>query len=184
MDKPDYAYWKRKQLWTLVQASYLLNDQTPRKDEEFVTAYNSGALPQPIHEIYDHLKDATDLDEIAHKEARVNFIGNRRVKPGDLVDWAWKRGHAIPVELHDLLSATQNTSITSGDHVSDKLRKLNLAAQKWWGNADKNDRTTYPDTKRIVDWLVQQAGYSETLAEKGASIIRPEWAGTGRPPEK
>lgn len=68
-------------------------------------------------------------------------------------------------------------------HVSDKLAKMNQAAAKFWGNADRNDRGTHPDNATVTAWLVKQ-GFSQTLADKAATIIRPEWAPSGRRPEE
>ncbi|MDP3584476.1 MAG: hypothetical protein Q8R61_05075 [Thiobacillus sp.] len=70
----------------------------------------------------------------------------------------------------------------SREHVSDKLAKLNQAAAKFWANADRDDRGTHPDNAKVTAWLVDQ-GFSPTLADKAATIIRPEWAPTGRKPE-
>lgn len=68
-------------------------------------------------------------------------------------------------------------------HVSDKLAKMNQAAAKFWGNADRDDRGTHPDNATVTAWLAQQ-GFSATLADKAATIIRPEWVPTGRKPEE
>ena len=73
---------------------------------------------------------------------------------------------------------------TERAHVSDKLARLNQAAAKFWVNADRNDRGTHPSNGDVAAWLVDQAGYSATLADKAATIIRPEWAPTGRKPEE
>ena len=72
---------------------------------------------------------------------------------------------------------------TGRDHVSDKLVKMNQASMKFWSNADRDDRGTHPDNATVAAWLVQQ-GFSSTLADKAATIIRPEWAPTGRKPEE
>ena len=69
------------------------------------------------------------------------------------------------------------------NHVSDKLAKMNQAASKFWGNADRADRGTHPDNATVAAWLVGQ-GFSSTLADKAATIIRPEWAPTGRKPDE
>lgn len=68
-------------------------------------------------------------------------------------------------------------------HVSDKLAKMNQASSKFWGNADRVDRGTHPDNATVAAWLIQH-GFSATLADKAATIIRPEWAPTGRKPEE
>lgn len=72
---------------------------------------------------------------------------------------------------------------TSQFHISDHLKSLNMAAVKYWQNADFDDPTTHPDNAQIAGWL-QKEGLSKSLADKGASIIRPTWAHTGRKPDK
>ena len=72
---------------------------------------------------------------------------------------------------------------TDRAHVSDKLAYLNQAATKFWAKADRDERSTHTDNATIVAWLIER-GYSTTLAEKAATIIRPEWAPTGRKPEE
>ncbi len=71
----------------------------------------------------------------------------------------------------------------SHGNVSDKLAKMNQASTKFWSNADRDDRGTHPDNATVAAWLVKQ-GFSATLADKAATIIRPEWAPTGRKPEE
>jgi hypothetical protein len=66
---------------------------------------------------------------------------------------------------------------------SDKLRRLRQASQKFWANASPEDHDTHPSTSKVEEWLVSK-GFSKSLASKGASIIRPEWAPSGRKPEK
>jgi hypothetical protein len=66
---------------------------------------------------------------------------------------------------------------------SNKLAFLIQAANKFWANADRDDRATHPDNATVTAWLMER-GYSQTLADKAATIIRPEWAGTGRKPDK
>jgi hypothetical protein len=68
------------------------------------------------------------------------------------------------------------------DFHSDKLRAL-FSASLMWKNASQDDKTTYPKTTTIEAYLVKR-GFSPSLASKGASIVRPEWADKGRPPEK
>jgi hypothetical protein len=68
-------------------------------------------------------------------------------------------------------------------HVSDKLALMNKAAGKFWANADRDDRGTHPENKTVEQWFVENA-FSQTLAEKATTIIRPSWAAVGRKPEK
>lgn len=79
--------------------------------------------------------------------------------------------------------ATETRSTTTRDHVSDKLAKVNQASQRFWGNASREDRGTHSNNAIVAKWLVEQ-GLSQALASKAASIIRPEWAPSGRKPQE
>ncbi len=71
------------------------------------------------------------------------------------------------------------------DHVSDKLARMNQASLRFWGNADRDDRGTHPDNAMVADWLInEEKSFTQTLADKAATIIRPKWAPTGRKPEQ
>lgn len=70
---------------------------------------------------------------------------------------------------------------TNQKHISPMLATLYDAAARYWENADSEDRDTHPVNAEVAKWLVTQ-GYSQTLADKAATIIRPEWAGVGRKP--
>lgn len=72
-------------------------------------------------------------------------------------------------------------SSKAGAHVSDHLAYMNQAARLFWANAEKGDPSTHPNNADVAAWLVER-GLSATLADKGASIIRPEWAHNGRKP--
>lgn len=69
------------------------------------------------------------------------------------------------------------------EHVSDKLSYLNQAARKFWEKACREDPTTHPNNATVSAWLVDK-GLSPSLADAGASIIRPQWAHKGRRPEE
>lgn len=68
-------------------------------------------------------------------------------------------------------------------YFSDKLVLMNQAAAKWWAHADRKERGTHPGNAAVTAWL-EQRGFSRSLADKAATIIRPEWAPTGRKPEE
>lgn len=67
-------------------------------------------------------------------------------------------------------------------HISDWLVLLNQAARRWWANADRRDPATHPNNAAVAAWLIEK-GMTKSLAERAASIIRPEWAHTGRKPD-
>ncbi len=64
-----------------------------------------------------------------------------------------------------------------------KLTVLNRAFLKFWALADRNDRGTHSDNSVVAAWL-EDRDFSSSLAKKAASIIRPDWAPTGRKPEE
>ncbi len=82
--------------------------------------------------------------------------------------------------------SAEEKKLTTTDraHFSAKLTKMNQAAAKFWANTDRDDRNTHPSNAIVVEWFAAQPGFSATLADKAATIIRPEWARTGRKPEK
>ena len=90
----------------------------------------------------------------------------------DMAEWVKNKGNSNDTPIS-----------ASRAHVSDKLAKMNQASTKFWGNADRDDRGTHPNNVTVAAWLEQQ-GFSATLADKAATIIRPEWAPTGRKPEE
>lgn len=67
-------------------------------------------------------------------------------------------------------------------HHSAKFATMLRASEKFWANADRDDRETHPENAKVSGWLVSQ-GFSATLADKAATILRPEWARPGRKPE-
>lgn len=84
---------------------------------------------------------------------------------------------ASPKEHSDLVHSPPAIS-----HMSPDLLVLNQAAVQWWSTADEEDPSTHPTNNSVSDWLVER-GFSKSLAEKGATIIRPAWAHLGRKPE-
>lgn len=67
-------------------------------------------------------------------------------------------------------------------YKSDNLQYMNQAAYIFWGNIKivKEDKLTHPKKEDVVQWFIDKE-FSPSLAEKAASLIRPEFAGTGRP---
>lgn len=65
----------------------------------------------------------------------------------------------------------------------DRLALMNQAAAKFWRNARQDDRATHPSNASVESWLMDR-GFSESLARRAATIIRPDWAPTGRPPQE
>lgn len=66
------------------------------------------------------------------------------------------------------------------------LQLANQAFSKFWGNAAPLEKDTQPNNSDIATWIIIQSDgeITKTMADKIAQIIRPEWAATGRKPEK
>lgn len=66
------------------------------------------------------------------------------------------------------------------------LKLANNAFSRFWGNANPAEKDTQPNNSDIAKWVIEQSGgkITQTMADKIAQIIRPEWAATGRKPEK
>lgn len=106
-------------------------------------------------------------------------------------DLTFKINPAISAGLRDIVIRSENEVILKDKppigsdraHISNNLTILIQAANKFWANACQDDNSTHPINSHVAAWLIDR-GYSQTLAEKGATIIRPEWATTGRKAEK
>ena len=95
--------------------------------------------------------------------------------------------HIIENLEHSLTLANEvNIEITSEipplhtkTYQSDQLKILNEAGQKFWGNADPEQKDTQPINDTVIKWLIDK-GFSKISAQQGASIVRPAWAAQGR----
>lgn len=107
--------------------------------------------------------------------------------------WAISKSLSLPSELA-VLASKEDEAIKSvvekslnekatHANVSDKLAILNQASTKFWANADSNDNNTHPLNSTVAAWLIERE-FTQTLADKGATIIRPTWATTGRKADK
>lgn len=79
-------------------------------------------------------------------------------------------------------ATSRGPSILGHSFQSNSLSWLLQAARHHWSNADPDDPSTHPENSVVSLWL-RKKGMSKSLADKGASIIRPDWAHVGRKPE-
>jgi hypothetical protein len=72
------------------------------------------------------------------------------------------------------------------EYKSDKLVYMNQAALKFWGSVDPGQRAGFRKNSEVAEWLAHpDRGFSLSAATLAASLIRPEYAGTGgRPPKE
>lgn len=94
----------------------------------------------------------------------------------------------VPIEyeltlIEPIKNKSKNETISHHPNRSDNLVWLIQASEKFWANADRDDKTTWHNKAEIASWLVSK-GYSESLAKHAATIISPNWLESGRKPEK
>lgn len=198
---PEWDFWKQKLAAHLWEAVALTCNMNPRKGrfadwfERRGTSLPSSSQDGDYRIFEDRLEIACEsIDSIETVEWFANTesrrIGLESFKAfADSLSWevpsAFSTIGEAAVKPQLLAEPAQSATEKAPDgreHVSNKLAYLNQAADKFWARADRHDRSTHPDNATVVSWLTQH-DFSETLAEKGAAIIRPEWAPTGRKPE-
>lgn len=98
--------------------------------------------------------------------------------------WAESIGWSLPQEFPKQVRKEISPQLCDiNQYMSNQLKILNKASKIFWANADINEPETHPKNDKVAVWL-ESNGFTKTLAEKGATIIRPDWAHKGRKPEE
>jgi len=207
-NKPDYAdeleHWLRFDNWFPYQAFALFTEDDPEKQG---TGLGGAQLE------FDRLaakKNNKKLEQIWSSGNDPEQM--EAFPPMHFIEWAIKKQITIPwlewAQQNKLISTAPDdstkesnvnhdpdqtalpsppasiaTASTDRAHVSEKLATLNQAAEKYWKNASHSEPDTQPKNSEVSQWL-QEQGFSKTVADKGATIIRPDWVPTGRKPEQ
>jgi hypothetical protein len=191
----DWDYWRQIPKVAIWQAVLLTLNSEPNEYRFDKNNFLIKGLPwedSPPH----NLPDFSRRLDIACKNLGTKLVAEYKkneltedkdveVLVDEFVSWAISSGWDMPPEcisLHVKPISLDSTGVESPNfhgNTSDKLRYLCLASRKFWFLADPLDKSTYPDTNEIIDWLMKR-GYSAGSAKSGASIIRPKWAGSGR----
>ena len=194
----DWQYWRqipRIQIW---QAILLTLDCDP--NEYDISSILIGELihkPIPWEDgTPKHLREFAMREHIAcenigderfpeTEDSNTMRASRASVRLDKFISWAISNGWQMPDECSALkvkpvaVVAEKGESPNFHPNTTDELRNLCQASRKFWEKADPTDKTTHPNTPDIVEWL-ENRGLSTRLAESGATIIRPKWAGTGR----
>jgi hypothetical protein len=105
MSKPDYAKWMRKELWTLIEAAYLLSDLEPVLTEQGVARCLNAEKPDSVFDIYNDLKNGRinrSLKIVDRGDG--GWVGYQRVDPSHCIEWAVNRGMAVPLRFRQIAS--------------------------------------------------------------------------------
>lgn len=200
--------WRSNDSFTLAEAALLIIEQYP--DDWADTAMLIKNPPRRFLPIYKRLLTAastiidervvsddfpdqtyiqyeldTDKPECSEKLSIHDGLSISVWQSG-LRKWLTSKGLEAKIFDDDNLAefeVSEEPTTKNHPNVSVQLSLLNQASTKYWASADRNDRDTHPTNAVIAKWLIERE-FSETLANKAATIIRPEWAATGRKPEK
>ncbi len=190
MDDDTKKAWLSKELWSEQETAWLLcGELYPSSRAPSNNEYNeaSEALRRAI------LAKRLAVIEPIDATAGDRLYGHSRFfRPDDVITWVAGRFPNFPFDDESQSIASKHMrkaepvetpTTTNRAHISNLLATLNQAAAKFWANADQNDRTTHEPNSTVETWLIDK-GFSKTLAGKGATIIRPDWAPTGRKPKE
>lgn len=89
------------------------------------------------------------------------------VKKGD-IKYQSRRNDDLPENFRAMHDAFENGELRD-------VEALLIAWGKFWKNADKTDKDTWPRKNEVTNWLIEK-GLSAKNADSGATIIKPQWA--------
>ncbi len=202
--EPDYAnelaHWLRFDYWSPNQAFAILCEDNPNNEGK---GLGGGQLEFDRLAVKKRIKLLSEIWWSGNDQIQCEFF-----PPQHFIEWAIQKGIDVPwlswAQANHLIPASaitlkENTDtpqdaaqgksedsglpVTKGEHISDKLTALNKAAQTFWANANRKDPETHPKNSDVQASL-EKKGLSGSLAAKAATIIRPEWAHTGRKPSE
>ncbi|MFI3198183.1 MAG: hypothetical protein QX196_07675 [Methylococcaceae bacterium] len=110
--------------------------------------------------------------EIAHNDLTIKHAVNGLIPTEKILKFGNPNKKTPPIEQ-------RAGSRPANPNRSERLAALQQASEQFWINAHRDEKDTWPVTKDIVSWL-KEKGLTQSLAESAATIIRPEWAGSGR----
>lgn len=92
--KPDYPKWLDAELWTILEAAYLLSDKEP------ILVDDPSEMGEPEAEIYRNIKHATENGNLTRQgKNRSGEVRGKKVRPDDVLTWALGKRHKIPKAL-------------------------------------------------------------------------------------
>lgn len=179
--KPNYAKWKRTDLWTLFQAACLAVDVEPPQlgnRNDWFSRIPDKEKRRNAGEIYGHTKNAIRLGKLG-AIPQSSFPGpNARVKPGEFIAWLSKRAdYTIQEKLKDI------TPTAPKEELSEKERTtynniIGALVQVITGKCSEvNGHPQFPSEAALIETLVEKyPGYQgvkeRTLRKKFAEAKR------------
>lgn len=122
-------------------------------------------------------------DEFPRDESLITELDAAKAKIADLERQLDEVRAELEAARIDNAKLDQSTVAGTYADLPPRLVSMIEAYGKFWRPVDKDERDTYTETDCIEKWFTER-GFSETrIAPAAATIIRPEWAKSGRPPK-
>ena len=207
MPPPNWSEWQlmpKLHIWQAVALSLSVDPYTVETNSmswfaddgqlrRGVGGYSSATppkcmLPEESIEFNTRLKQAMNAAKVGAFEAQRyqgGMHGFSFVMHGHFWKWARQVGWSIPDEMMNFKSEPTKAEPLMQPHFTKDLELLIQAANYFWKDADQSDKSTLAkkSNPEVAKWLVIRGFSSDSLASKGASIIRPDWAAKGKPVE-
>lgn len=89
-------------------------------------------------------------------------------------------------EFFSVLKYDDGVPVSRERWMSRYLDQMNVAAVRYWADSsvDPNDASTHPKNEDVAKFLQEEANMTKTLATSAARLLRPDFAGVGRPPKR
>ncbi|MBN8436956.1 MAG: hypothetical protein J0L95_02755 [Candidatus Accumulibacter sp.] len=180
-EKGLFDYWRKMPCWEPYDAIYLL---TYRVDPLAANSDLAHMMSLAMLPLADHFRLFGLIDSFSVELDGLHVEGNKHT-PREWIACYYNLPGAAPLPYDDQAPAlpSKPAGTIERAHISNKLAMLNQAAATFWANADREDRGTHPKNADVVAWLMERE-YSKSLADSAATIIRPDWAPSGRKPEE
>jgi len=179
----DWEKWGKQRVARLWQAAALFCNVPPDTLEH---PFTPGTLLPNLIPIPDHVSELIHLAKsaIGTRILRVKIENNDALEYGEVdltafTSWACDIGKKPPPDFP--WQATMDLSMRAwpwGSYETELLKKLALAADRFWKRYEPSDPSTAPTNEQVSDWLKAQ-GVATRTAEIMATILRADGLSTG-----
>lgn len=180
--RPNWSNWKQVKTLKLWHAVALACDLDPY---QFVVSDSPelnkmfSRRPERFEEILSLAKNSLGGGVLKAIKISLEGIEETEVTSASFGTWA-KSILQLPAEFpwQDEPSPQPIREWPWGDRETDLLRKLALAANRFWRNYVPEDPSTAPTNNQVIAWLVGQ-GVAQRTAEVMATILRADGLPSG-----
>lgn len=180
---PDWDQWKSQRRARIWQAAALISEcspealASPAEKDRLDTLF--GRTPQSVSNLIALAKANIGTGLLKAAKLDISSLEDSEVDLSVFTTWANSIGVKLPEGFP--WQPEMNLAITGwpwGRYETDLLRKLALAADRFWKNYDPSDPSTAPTNEQVSTWLKGQ-GVATRIAEVVASILRADGLPTG-----